>query len=199
VLVIDGDATTRHQIRDALFELRVTIDVASELDDAAFYASSRRYDAIISPAEQYELVRQLQRDSAPTIILTKTRSSQPQNTGVTAVKPSEVARAVKLLERTLGEKKPAVIRLPGLTIDTRTKEVVRGRHRIVLTRREYSLLEYLAARAGQVVSVAEISTRLYAHERSSNLITVYVGYLRKKLGPPPIILTEHGVGYTILE
>ena len=82
--------------------------------------------------------------------------------------------------------------------------MTRGSHPIHLTPREYALLEYLAMRAGQVVSRTEIWEHVYEFNSSatSNVVDVYVGYLRRKLeieGKPSLIHTMRGRGYVLGE
>lgn len=93
------------------------------------------------------------------------------------------------------------VRVADLEIDTAARVVRRAGEVIALSAREYALLEYLAARAGQVVSRAEIWEHVYdfAADPSSNVIDVYIGYLRKKLDQrePRLIHTRRGQGYLL--
>jgi DNA-binding response OmpR family regulator len=70
---------------------------------------------------------------------------------------------------------------------------------IVLSAREYALLEYLAMRAGQLVTRTEIWEHVYDFhsDAHSNVVDVYIGYLRKKLGSPQVIHTRRGQGYVL--
>jgi len=83
-----------------------------------------------------------------------------------------------------------------------TQRVWRGREEIHLTRREYALLEYLAMRAGQTVSRSDIWEHTYdfSTSASSNVVDVYIGYLRRKIerpGKPALIHTVRGQGYRL--
>ena len=93
------------------------------------------------------------------------------------------------------------VRVADLEVDTAGRVVRRAGEVISLSAREYALLEYLAARAGQVVSRAEIWEHVYdfAADPSSNVIDVYIGYLRKKLDQrePRLIHTRRGQGYVL--
>jgi DNA-binding response OmpR family regulator len=86
-----------------------------------------------------------------------------------------------------------------LNLDPSTRTVVHGDQRIRLTPLEFRLLACLAARPGEVVSREELTRELMGtdEEPRSNLIDVYVGYLRKKLGSYAVILTKRGQGYAI--
>ena len=92
--------------------------------------------------------------------------------------------------------------LGELTINTLKKRVTVGSEEIKLTSREYSLLEYLAFRTGEVVSRQEIWDHVYEYyeDASSNAVDVYIGYLRKKLICDPnysYIHTRRGQGYLL--
>ena len=85
-----------------------------------------------------------------------------------------------------------------------TREVTRAGVEIVLTRREYALLEYLMNRAGQAVSRTDIWEHVYEDQEggSSNTVDVYIGYLRKKLNVgdgSELIQTVRGYGYMLKE
>jgi DNA-binding response OmpR family regulator len=89
-----------------------------------------------------------------------------------------------------------------LEINTATKCVTRGGDNIELTKREFSLLVYLAMREGQNVSRTEIWENVYDFnsDAHSNVVDVYIRYLRKKLerpGWPPLIHTRRGFGYRL--
>ena len=91
-------------------------------------------------------------------------------------------------------------RAPGGAASTRSASRA-GKH-IPLTPREYALLEFLARKAGQLVTRAEIWENLYAMDSNttSNVVDVYIGYLRKKLDTPgaaPIIHTRRGSGFIL--
>jgi DNA-binding response OmpR family regulator len=89
--------------------------------------------------------------------------------------------------------------LADLTIDTSFKTVHRGAERIPLSRLEYRLLEYLVTNNGAVVSRDQIERDVFQRqtERRSNIIDVYVGYLRTKLGHRRLIATQRGKGYVV--
>jgi DNA-binding response OmpR family regulator len=91
-----------------------------------------------------------------------------------------------------------VLELADLTIDTSFKAVYRAGERIPLSRLEYRLFEYLLTNSGAVVSRDQIEREVFQRtETRSNIIDVYVGYLRTKLGHPRLIATQRGKGYVI--
>jgi DNA-binding response OmpR family regulator len=91
-----------------------------------------------------------------------------------------------------------LIELSDLTIDINEKTVRRGMDRIPLTPLEYRLFEYLAVRAGEIVSREDIARTLGGRSEAmrSNMIDVYIGYLRRKLGTAAIT-TKRGKGYVV--
>ena len=112
-----------------------------------------------------------------------------------------LARVRALLRRSYQEKNPS-IRIKDLRIDLAKQRLWRGGEEIQLTAREYALLEYLAMRAGETISRSDIWAHVYEFNSSasSNVVDVYIGYLRKKIerpNKPPLIHTVRGRGYRL--
>ena len=113
-----------------------------------------------------------------------------------------MARLRALLRRAGGEDE--VIRVADLHIDTASREVRRGAREIELTAREYELLEFMARNHRRVLSRELLLSRVWGREFGieTNVVDVYVGYLRKKVdaqGETRLIKTVRGVGYTLRE
>ena len=106
-----------------------------------------------------------------------------------------VARVRALLRRR--EPRPDVLRVADVSLDSRTREVKRGGRPVQLTTREYELLELFLRHPGEVLSKQAILERLWGYAFDANLVEVYVGYLRRKLGEPPLIETLRGAGYLL--
>jgi len=92
--------------------------------------------------------------------------------------------------------------IEDLNIDLSTQQVYRDDQLLTLTPREYALLEYLAMRAGEIVTRTDIWEHIYEFNSiaSSNVVDVYIGYLRKKVekqGKPALIHTIRGRGYLL--
>ena len=121
------------------------------------------------------------------------------------VKPfawDELLARVRALIRRHHAKPSPTLSVADLKVDTACKSVTRGGRHVPLSAREYGLLEYLVLRQGEVVSRSEIWAHLYDQndETGSNVVDVYVGYLRNKLdrGPgPKLIHTRRGLGYVL--
>jgi DNA-binding response OmpR family regulator len=120
-------------------------------------------------------------------------------------KPFEVeellARLRALVRRSEGDE---VIRCADLEVDTATREVRRGDRRVGLTAREYELLEFMARNPRRVLSRDLLLSRIWGEDlnKETNVIDVYIGYLRKKLDGPgetPLIRTVRGAGYALRE
>ena len=112
-----------------------------------------------------------------------------------------LARVRALLRRRFQTASP-IVQIGDLRLDTVARTVERAGRPLILSAREYALLEYLASRRGHVVSRSEIWTHVFSGSEvpSSNVVDVYVGYLRKKIdGPhaPQLLRTHRGLGYQL--
>jgi DNA-binding response OmpR family regulator len=112
-----------------------------------------------------------------------------------------VARVRAIIRRRY-QVQESVVRVADLEVDTSARVVRRAGATISLSAREYALLEYLALRRGQVVTRAEIWEHVYdfASDPSSNVVDVYIGYLRKKIDQEheaKLIQTRRGQGYML--
>ena len=116
----------------------------------------------------------------------------------------ELVARVRALLRRGGAAVPAVLKLADLTLDPVTRAVMRADKPIELTAKEYALLEFFLRRAGQVVSRAVIAHHVWGvdFDTFTNVIDVYVNYLRKKIDAgfePKLLHTVRGVGYVLRE
>lgn len=114
----------------------------------------------------------------------------------------ELSARVRALVRRAYHIQNPCLEVGELRIETATERVWRGSEQLRLTPREYALLEYLAMRSGEVVSRTEIWEHVYdfKSEADSNVVDVYIGYLRKKIerpGKPSMIRTLRGRGYSL--
>jgi len=97
-----------------------------------------------------------------------------------------------------GAREP-ILQFADVSLDPRTHEVRRGGRSIELTAREFELLELFLGDPGRVLSKETILDRLWGYAFDGNLVEVYVGYLRRKLGEPQLIHTLRGAGYALRE
>ncbi|MEP7345960.1 MAG: response regulator transcription factor [Gemmatimonadaceae bacterium] len=113
-----------------------------------------------------------------------------------------LARVRALLRRAARRAEESLLRLGDLTVNPIAREVTRGDRKILLTQKEYALLEYLVRHAGLPVTRDQISLHVWKQDfdPTTNIVDVYINYLRKKLEQPgekPLVHTVRGVGYVL--
>ena len=149
---------------------------------------------------------------APVLMLTARDMVSDKVTGLDAgaddylAKPFDtdelLARVKALLRRATLRADDALIRVGDLSLDPLSRQVKRGKRDIALTQREYALLEYLMKNAGRELTRDQITEHVWRQdaEPSTNVVDVYINYLRKKIdtdGLPPLLHTVRGVGYVL--
>jgi len=90
-----------------------------------------------------------------------------------------------------------IIRSGELTVDTAARRAGRGSRTLELTSREFDLFELFVRHSGEVLSKTRILEALWGYAYDPNLVEVYIGYLRRKLGEPPLLETVRGAGYRL--
>jgi two-component system response regulator MprA len=148
----------------------------------------------------------------PILMLTARDTVQDKVTGLDAgaddylVKPFDydelLARVRALLRRAAMRAEEAMLRVGDLTVNPIAREVTRGSRKVFLTQKEYALLEYLIKHAGLPVTRDQISQNVWKQDfdPTTNIVDVYINYLRKKLEQPgdkPVVHTVRGVGYLL--
>jgi two-component system response regulator MprA len=172
-------------------------------------------DLTLPDIDGLEVCRTLRRVSdVPVVMLTARGDVNERITGLDAgaddylVKPFSpqelLARLRAVLRRGRAPQPSSVLRFADLTLDPARREVRRGDVPIVLTRREFDLLAYMMDNPGIVLTRDMILERVWGwgYAGSTNIVDVYVGYLRNKLeqeGRPTLIQTVRGVGYVLRE
>jgi DNA-binding response OmpR family regulator len=218
ILVVEDHPTLRRSLSEGLREERYAVDVAATGSEAGHLINTVSYDCIVLdimlPGRSgWSLLTEMRAkgNRSPVLCLTARDALEDRVKGLDLgaddylVKPFEweelLARVRALLRRSHGVAE-AIIRVADLEIDTRAKSVRRAGRAIDLTAREYALLQYLAARVGQVVSRLDIWEHLYDmnDQSTSNVVDVYIGYLRNKVDKPfalKLIHTRRGMGYLL--
>ncbi len=218
VLLVEDYEPLRKSLRQGLSEAGYALDVAADGEEGLWYALGNDYDVIVLDlmlpgVDGLSILRKLRarKKDAHVLILTARDAVQDRVTGLDCgaddylVKPfafEELLARIRALIRRNYNKKSSQIVVEDLRIDLNTQQVYRGDRLIQLTAREDGLLEYLAVRAGEVVSRTDIWEHVYEFNSSaaSNVVDVYIGYLRKKLqseGKPSLLHTVRGRGYLL--
>lgn len=216
VLVVEDEAPAAKFIRRGLRDEGYAVEVAKDAAEAEERVLLSDFDVILLDvvlpgASGLDLCRGWRERgmTTPILFLTARDEVEDRVQGLRCggddylVKPFAftelLARVEALLRRPRGLV-PEVIRVADLEIDLGRRRVMREDVRVDLSTREFQLLEVLARAEGRVVSRSELWTHVWASgdEPDSNVIEVYVGYLRNKLGREPnLIETVRGAGYRL--
>jgi DNA-binding response OmpR family regulator len=211
VLVVDDERGLVRALQRGLTAEGFAVDVAYDGEHGLELATDRDYDAIVLDImlprrHGYDVVRELRaRDVwTPVLLLSAKDGEHDVADGLDVgaddylTKPFSfvvlVARIRALLRRPVAER-PAVLRVGDLELDPATRSLTRGGEPVALTVRELALLEYLMRHADRVVGKVELRDHVWdAPGEDLNVVEVYVGYLRRKLGRDAV-LTVRGAGY----
>ena len=218
LLVIEDYRPLQQSLTKGLREAGFAVDTTRDGQEGLWYATGSEYDVIILDLmlpgmNGLEILKKIrtQGRKSHVLILTAKDTVEDRVAGLDLgaddylVKPFAfeelLARIRALLRRRYLEKNPR-IKIKDLLIDLTAQRAWRGRKEIQLTPREYALLEYLAMRVGQTVSRTDIWEHLYEFNSSasSNVVDVYIGYLRRKIerpDKPSLIHTVRGRGYVL--
>ena len=218
LLVAEDDPKLAAALARGLRAEGYAVDLAASGDAALFQARVYEYDAVVLDVmlpgpDGVEVCRAL-RDRgrwSPVLMLTARDGVRDRIRGLDAgaddylVKPFDfgelVARIRALLRRGAPER-PAILVAGDLELDPAARRVRLAGRPVPLTAREFAVLEYLMRRAGEVVSRADLLEHVWDQHYggSTNVVDVYVGYLRRKLGEPPeprLLRTVRGAGYVL--
>jgi len=217
ILIIEDELRLARNVAKALSEVgNFAVDIATDGEDGLHKACTNPYDVIVldlmlPKVDGLTILKKLRSKGHRTPVLVLTAKDSPDDVvaGLDLgsddylTKPFEMAellaRCRALIRRSYDRPDP-VLRAGGLEIDPRSRVVRHHGREHVLPAMEYRLLEYLALRAGEVVSKEDILDHLYDFdaERFSNVIEVYVSSLRKRFGAE-LIHTLRGQGYSIAQ
>ena len=218
VLLVEDYTPLRESVSQSLEEAGFAVDASADGEEGLWYARSGDYDAIVLDIVLPELdglsvLKQLRTEGSrtPVLLLTAKDTVADRVTGLDLgaddylVKPfalEELLARVRALLRRKYDAADSIIRVRDLEVNTLSRIVTRNGGRVDLTALEYALLEFLARRAGEIVSRTEIWEHVYDFNSTveSNVVDVYVGYLRRKTergGLPRLIHTRRGQGYVL--
>lgn len=217
LLVVEDEEPTTAFLRRGLAEEGFAVDVAADANSADLAVHVNDYDGILLDlmlpgGDGFSLCRKWRSDgiTAPILMLTARDDIQDRVQGLDLgaddylVKPFAfeelLARVRALLRRRSAVVESTVLAVADLKIDTLRRRVTRGERTIPLTAREYQMLEYFIRHRGEVVSRTQLWEHVWESDRvpDSNVVDVYVRYLRNKLGrQPDLIQTVRGAGYIL--
>lgn len=220
ILIVEDEPDLLQSLAQTLREEGYAVDTAEDGEEGLYKAQAWNYDAMILDVmlpklDGWKVLAQMRagrkaggdKERIPVLMLTARDKTSDRVRGLDAgaddylVKPFDLgellARVRALIRRAAGVANPC-LEIGTVSIDTRAKEVRQDGKVVPLTAREYSLLEFLALRRGEVVTRSALYDHLFDENEASfsNLLDVHVSNIRKKLGPD-LITTRRGHGYSI--
>ncbi len=218
VLLVEDSKILQRSVATALRKAGYAIDATGDGTEGLWFAEQHEYDVIILDLmlpglDGLSILQRLRRQDnvAQVLVLTAKDTVEDRVRGLRTgaddylIKPfalDELLARVQALCRRHYLKKAPRLRVGDLEIDTGARTVMRRGRAIELTPREYRLLEYLASRAGEVVSRTDIWAHVYDEhtEPMSNAVDSAICVLRKKIEPPgttSLLHTRRGMGYVL--
>ena len=220
ILIAEDERDLNHIVSAKLSESGYSVDSCYDGEEAMAYLSAAGYDVVILDimmpgADGFKVLEKIRREGkiTPVLFLTARDSIQDRVKGLDAgandylVKPfslDELLARVRVLTRSAHGSAQNVLTADDLTLDIGSREVARAGKRIELSAKEYQLLEYLLYNKGIVLSREKIENHIwnFDYEGGTNVVDVYISYLRKKIDGPgmkKLIRTVRGVGYVLRE
>ncbi|HVB60605.1 MAG: response regulator transcription factor [Ktedonobacteraceae bacterium] len=220
ILVVEDDLRLGPSLKKGLERSHYAVDLVTDGEDALLMGVTTPYDLIILDVllprlNGFEVCQSLrnQKQAVPILLLTALGEVDHRVTGLDMgaddylVKPfafRELEARVRALLRRESESRMNALRFMDITLDTATHEAKRGERVIQLNSKEYALLEFLMRHPRQVLSRSMIAEHVWDSEAEhlSNVIDVYIRYLRRKLcavDEPDVIQTIRGSGYQLRE
>ena len=218
ILLVEDEERIAAFIHKGLREELYTVDVARDGGEAVDIALAGEYDLIIldirlPTRDGISVCRELraQGNTIPILMLTARDTIDDRVRGLDAgaddylIKPFAFQELLARL-RALARRPPVVqdltLRMENLALDTRTHQASRDAQPIELSAREYCLLELLMRHPGQVLTRTQIAEHIWGYDfdANSNIVDVYIRYLRRKVDDPfepKLIQTVRGVGYKL--
>lgn len=220
VLIVEDDIKMAGLLRRGLREEGAAADVASTGEDALWMAGATEYDAVVLDVmlpgiDGFETCARLRSDGiwAPVLMLTARDAVEDRIAGLDhgaddyLAKPfsfAELLARLRALVRRAPVERPAVISVGSLRLDPATRMAWRGDTSIELSPKEFALLETFVRHPGEVLSRFQLLEHAwdYEYDNRSNVVDVYVRYLREKVDRPfgvTGIETVRGAGYRLRE
>lgn len=218
LLVVEDENKVASFIKKGLEEEGYAVDLAADGEAGLAMALERVHDLIIldirlPKMDGLQVLQTLRQDkiTTPVLLLTVRATIEDKVLGLDAgaddylTKPfafQELVARVRALLRRRAETEPTILQVGDLSLDPARRTVTRGGVKIDLTAREFSLLDYFMRNPGRVLTRTMIAEHVwdYSFDTSTNVIDVYVNYLRKKIDAerePKLLHTVRGVGYVL--
>ena len=218
VLVVDDEVKLARLLQRGLRQHGVATDVAGSGEEALVLARATFYDAIVLDlmlpgCDGFDVCRQLRDESnwTPTLMLSALSDVENRVRGLDTgaddylAKPfslDELLARLRAIARRGASPRPTVLEVGSVRLDPSSRQAWHGATELALTAREFSLLETFMRHPGEVMSRFELLEHVWdgSYENRSNVIDVYVGYLRDKLDRPfgtQTIETVRGAGYRL--
>jgi two-component system, OmpR family, response regulator len=218
ILVVEDSLKMANLLRRGLVEEGHAVDVAGTGTDAVWMAQAVEYDAIVLDLmlpglDGFEVCRRIRGEGvwSPVLMLTARDAVEDRIAGLDAgaddylPKPfsfAELLARLRALVRRGSSERPAVLEVGDLRLDPATRQAWRGESEVHLSAKEFALLETFMRRPGEVLSRFQLLEHAwdYAYENRSNVVDVYVRYLRGKIDRPfgrDSLQTVRGVGYRL--
>ena len=215
VLVVEDEPRLASSLEQGLREHGYAVDTALNGVDALAFTSTSQYDTIVLDVQLpgvdgLSVCRRLRSTGSltPILLLTARDTTADKVAGLDSgaddylTKPfdfDELLARVRALVRRGTPGRDAVLKVSDLELDPASRVVTRAGQPVPLTPREFAILETLMHRPGWIVPRDAIIESVWGFEfpDSSNLVEVYIGRLRKKLGAPSLIQTLRGIGYRV--
>jgi heavy metal response regulator len=218
ILVVEDEQKVASFIKKGLEEEGYAVDVAADGEEGLALGLARVHNLVIldirlPKMDGLRVLQALRQDhvTAPVLLLTVRATIEDKVLGLDAgaddylTKPfafQELVARVRALLRRRAEAEPTVLRIDDLRLDPARRTVTRGGEKIDLTPREFALLDYFMRNPGRVLTRTMIAEHVwdYSFDTSTNVIDVYVNYLRKKIDSgrePKLLHTMRGVGYVL--
>lgn len=220
VLVAEDDESIRSVLKAHLEKKGYAVDEAGDGDDASAFLATTLYDLVLIDVMMpgmsgFDVVSRYRKrsGSAPVVFLTALDSVEDKVKGLDIggddylVKPfsfEELDARIRVILRRNADSASSVLKVDDLELDMKGRRVSRGGVEISLSQKEYSILEYMMLNRDQVITRDRLIEHVWNFDYSgeSNVIDVYIRYLRKKIdteGRKPLIHTVRGIGYVLKE
>jgi DNA-binding response OmpR family regulator len=218
ILIVEDESKLAGALKRGLENESYAVDLAADGEEGLGLAELESYDLLLldlmlPKLDGVDLCRRLRArgQQIPILMLTARDAIEHRVAGLDSgaddylVKPfafPELLARVRALVRRTGPSKDPVLRVADLEIDTVARQVRRAGRPIALTSKEYAILEYFARNPNRVLSRLQIAEHVWDYDfvAMSNVVDVYVRYLRRKLGDdrePQLLWTIRGAGYQL--